>query len=228
MMTDNMRMGTFSRRSGPCATSPLKVRVSPGFRNVGVPPMAVVQDARQHVNELDAGMLEPPGNTSLRSFQGHQERLEHLAGTALRRQQVIRVAAPRAAAHGLEAFAGADQLSAAVVGSNPLHQHRRRDAERLGQRDDGFQTRGYAAGLQPAQHGAADVGPRGDIRQRKILTLAQAARSAPPNRWRDFSARPAAFTAAGDFVGGGVECGGRRGALGSALSFNLVIAQYAN
>src|ERR1700733_5727884 len=100
----------------------------PRLENVGVPPMAVVQDSRQQVNELDAGMLEP-GKHFAAIVQRHQERFEHLAGTALRRQQVICMAAPRAAAHRLEAFAGADQLSAAIVGSNPLHQHRRRDAE---------------------------------------------------------------------------------------------------
>jgi hypothetical protein len=87
----------------------------------------------------------------------------------------VKVAA-RAAAHGFHAFPGFDQLCAAVVGADPLHEHRRRDTERFRQGDDGLQARAYASGLEPAQHRTADVGAPGNVGEREILAFAQTPR----------------------------------------------------
>ena len=143
------------------------------IEEIAVPPMAIMHDAREHVDELRAGVLKA-GKDLAPVVQGHQKRLEYLARAPLRRQEVIGMAAPRAAAHRLEAFAGADQLGAAVVGTHALHQDGCGDSERLREGDDGLEARRHPAGLEPAQHGAADVGAARDVGEGEVLAFAQA------------------------------------------------------
>src|SRR5271166_7075967 len=89
---------------------------------------------------------------------------------------MIRVSTASAAANGFQAFARFDELCAAVVRAHALHQYRGLNAERLREGHDSLQTRADAAGLEPAEHRAADAGAPRDIRERQILRHPQPAR----------------------------------------------------
>jgi len=126
-------------------------------KHIDVAPMAIVQHAGEQMNELDAGMLKTREHLAA-IVQRHQKGLEDFARAALGGQKVIGMSAAGAAAHRLEPLTGADQLGAAVVDADSLHQGGRRDAQGSRQGDNGFQAGGDSAGLEPAQHGAADIG----------------------------------------------------------------------
>ncbi len=144
--------------------------------HVGMAPMAIVQDAGEQMDELDARMLE-----SRKHFapvvQRHEEGFEYLPGATLSGEQVIGMSAPGSAAYCFQALARPDQLRTAVVGPHPPHEHRGRHAQGLSQGDDGLEAGRDPPGLETAQHGARDIRAPRYVGKRQVLTLAQ-----PPRR----------------------------------------------
>ena len=75
MMIDSIRIGTLSKVSGPCGTSPRKLKESPGPERIAVAAVPIGQRPGEEVNEFGAGVLKAGKHFALVG-QGHQKGLE--------------------------------------------------------------------------------------------------------------------------------------------------------
>ena len=122
-----------------------------------------------------------PGNSFAAVVQRHQERLEQFARPALRREQMVRMPAPCAAATVSSPSPARISCAPPRPSSAPTRCMSAEGVttERACQCHDRLEARRDPPGLEPAQHRAADSRPTRDIGQRKTLALAQAPGGAP-------------------------------------------------
>src|ERR1700721_2926063 len=89
---------------------------------------------------------------------------------------MIGMAAAGTAADHFESLARRNPLRPLITPAQLLQQQRRPYAECTRQCDQGFQTGGYTAGFETAEHPGADARGNRHIRQRQILAFAHSAR----------------------------------------------------
>src|SRR5260370_35327964 len=93
-------------------------------KHIGVAAVAIVQNTGEQVDEFNTGMLKARKDFALVG-QRDEKRFEDFARAALRGQEVIRMSASGAAAHGFQPLSGAAELGTAVVNAGALDKLRR-------------------------------------------------------------------------------------------------------